>query len=159
MSRRPSVRHAFAHAAALGCALLIAGACGSSPAAPTPTPTPQPAPNPTPAPQFELSGDWERINSSFTTLDGMVVRLSNDGTQAVIVTTPANPFQFQPGDLKWRTIARVSDTRFSFEDLVRQSGSGAMSYVSGFIDAQANGTDIAMTFPTTGTVQQWRKRN
>jgi hypothetical protein len=52
----------------------------------------------------------------------------------------------------------VSNTRFSFEDLVRQSGSGATSYVAGFIDAQPNGTELSMTFPTTGTIQQWRRR-
>jgi hypothetical protein len=113
---------------------------------------------PPPAAPFALSGDWERINSTFVTLDGMVVRVSADGIQAVIVSTPANPYQFQVNDLKWRTIARVSSTRFSFEDLVRQSGSGAMSYVSGFIEAQANGTELSMTFPSTGTIQQWRKR-
>jgi hypothetical protein len=105
-----------------------------------------------------LAGQWERINSSFVTLDGMVVGVNGDGTRAVIVSTPANPYQFQVNDLKWRSISRVSDTRFSFEDLIRQSGTGAMSYVSGFIVAQANGTELAMTFPSTGTIQQWRKR-
>ena len=61
------------------------------------------------------------------------------------------------GDLKWRNIARVSDRRFSFEDLVRQSGSGAMSYVPGFIDAQPNGTELRLSFPTTGTFQEWQQ--
>jgi hypothetical protein len=147
--------------------MLMASVClacgGSSPTSPSPAPVaaaPAPAPPPAPPapPPAVLSGDWERINSSFVTLDGMVVRVSADGTQAVIVSTPSNPFQFQPNDLKWRTITRVSATRFSFEDLVRQSGSGAMSYVSGFIDVQANGTELSMTFPSTGTIQQWRKR-
>jgi hypothetical protein len=52
----------------------------------------------------------------------------------------------------------VSNTRLSFEDLLRQEGSGAASYVPGFIDANTNGTELSMTFPTTGTVQQWRRR-
>jgi hypothetical protein len=158
MSRAlPAARH-------IPTVLLIGllAACGSSPTAPdpapTPAPAPQPAPNPSPAPQFVLSGEWERINSSFATLDGMVVRVSDDGAQATIVSTPSNPFQFAPGDLKWRNITRVSDTRFSFEDLLRQSGTGAMSYVSGFMEAQNNGTELAMTFPSTGTIQQWRRR-
>jgi hypothetical protein len=135
---------------------VLAGACGSNGSV---APSPVPAPAPTPAPsQFVLSGEWVRVNSSFADLDGMVVRVSADGTQAQIVSTPANPYQFQPNDLKWRAIARVSSTRLSFEDLVRQSGSGAMSYVAGFIDAQPNATELSMTFPTTGTTQQWRRR-
>jgi hypothetical protein len=133
---------------------LLGGACGgSSPTAPTPAPPP-----PTPPARFELAGEWVRINSSFAELDGMIVRVSGDGSQALIVSTPANPFRFQPDDLKWRAITRVSATRLQFEDLVRQSGSGAMSYVSGFIEAQPNAVELSMTFPTTGTVQQWRRR-
>jgi hypothetical protein len=88
----------------------------------------------------------------------MVVRVSTDSTQALITSTPANPYHFRTDDVKWRRITRMSDTRFSFEDLVRQSGSGAMSYVAGFIDARAGGTELSMTFPTTGTEQQWRRR-
>jgi hypothetical protein len=44
-------------------------------------------------------------------LDGMVVRVSADGTQASIVSTPANQYQFQANDVKWRAITRVSNTR------------------------------------------------
>jgi hypothetical protein len=137
---------------------VVLSACGgdSGPAAPT-SPTPAPPVTPPPS-QFILSGDWVRVNSTFAELDGMVVRVSADATQALITSTPANPYQFRADDVKWRRITRVSDTRFSFEDLVRQSGSGAMSYVAGFIDAQPGGTELSMTFPTTGTVQQWRRR-
>jgi hypothetical protein len=141
---------------AVSLAAVLSACGGSSPTAPTPQPAPAPQPQPTP--QFELSGEWVRVNSSFTELDGMVVRVSSNGTQAVIVSTPANAFQFWVDDMKWRAITRVSSTRFSFDDLVRQSGSGAMSYVAGFIEAQPGSTELAMTFPTTGTVQQWRRR-
>jgi hypothetical protein len=141
---------------AVSLAAVLSACGGSSPTAPTPQPAPAPQPQPTP--QFELSGEWVRVNSSFTELDGMVVRVSSNGTQAVIVSTPANAFQFRVDDMKWRAITRVSSTRFSFDDLVRQSGSGAMSYVAGFIEAQPGSTELAMTFPTTGTVQQWRRR-
>lgn len=145
-------------------ALMVgAAACGSGPTAPSPspsqpTPVPTPPPPPPPAPQLDLAGDWERVSSSFPELDGMLVRMSADGTQAVIVSTPNNPWKFQAGDVKWRNITRVSATRFSFEDLVRQSGSGAMSYVAGFIDVQMNGVEAAATFPTTSTLQQYRKK-
>lgn len=145
-------------AIALLAACLAGAGCGSGSSPTAPTPSQTVTPPPPPPQQFVLDGDWERINSSFTTLDGMVVRVAAGATQAVIVSTPANPFQFQVNDVKWRTIVRVSATRFSFEDLVRQSGTGAMSHVAGFIDVQANGTELAMTFPTTGTIQQWRKR-
>jgi hypothetical protein len=142
-------------AAAVLLLLSFTPGCTSSPAAPTPPPTPNPTP--APASQFVLSGTWQRTNSTFATLDGMVVEVSADGTQAVITAMPANPYQFQVGDVKWRNITRESATRFAFEDLVRQSGSGAMSYVAGFIDAQPGGSELAMTFPSTGTLQQWRK--
>lgn len=157
------IRHRFLPSPATAIAVLLA-ACvagagcdsGSSPTAPPPPATVTPPPPP--PQQFTLDGDWERINSSFAALDGMVVRVAAGAVQAVIVSTPDNPFQFQVNDVKWRNIVRVSGTRFSFEDLLRQSGTGAISYVSGFIDVQANGTELAMTFPTTGTIQQWKKR-
>lgn len=156
MTHRPSSRRPMVAAAWFAAAALVVG-CTTSPTAPSPGPNPNPVPVPMPVPDFVLSGSWERINSSFVTLDGMVVEVSGDGTRALITSTPANPFLFQVGDIKWRTIARVSPTRFSFEDLLRQTG-GAQSYVSGFIEAQANGTELAMTFPSTGTIQQWRRR-
>jgi hypothetical protein len=132
---------------------LLASGCKSSPTEPDDDDENNPPPT-----RLVLTGDWERINSSFSSLDGMVVRVNSSETQALIVSTPANPFQFAPNDLKWRNVVRVSDTRFSFEDLVRESGTGAMSYVAGFIDSRANHTELNMTFPTTGTVQQWKKR-
>ncbi len=135
--------------------------CGSGPTSPSSgetTPPPAPAPPlPAPAP-FVLTGEWVRISSSAAALDAMVVRVSSDATQASVISTPPNTFQFQVNDLKWRSVTRVSDTRFSFEDLVRQSGNGAMSYVAGFMEAEANGTELAMTFSSTGTVQRWRRR-
>lgn len=150
----------LAPATMAACLFLIACGGGSSPTSPsaTPPPAPSPAPTPPPATQFVLGGEWVRVNSSFVTLDGMVVQVSGDATQARILSTPANPFHFQVGDVKWRAIARVGDRRFGFEDLVRQSGSGATSYVAGFIDANADGSELSMTFPSTGTVQQWRRR-
>jgi hypothetical protein len=143
---------------ALSLATLLSACGGSSPTAPTPQPAPAPQPQPTPPSQFELTGEWVRINSTFAELDGMVVQISTNGAQAVIVSTPANQYRFQVSDTKWRSIARVSSTRFSFEDLVRQAGSGATSYVAGFIEAQPGSTELSMTFPSTGTVQQWRRR-
>jgi hypothetical protein len=148
--------HRHIAGAVLAAIVMSFAACSSS----TPTqPSPAPMQPSAPAQPFVLGGTWERINSSFVALDGMVVEISADGTQALIVSTPANPYQFQVGDVKWRSITRVSDTRFSFEDLLRQSGSGAMSYVPGFIDALNDGAELGMTFPSTGTLQQWRVRN
>jgi hypothetical protein len=107
---------------------------------------------------FSLAGDWVRINSSFGELDGMVVRVEAAQTQALITSTPGNVYQFQIGDLKWRDIVRSAGDRFEFRDLVRAQGSWAQSYVPGVIQANRDGTSISISFPTTGTFQDWRRQ-
>ena len=106
------------------------------------------------APGSVLAGQWERAESSFTSLDGMVIEVNADGTEAVILSVPDNEFQFQAGDVKWRSIEPTGDEEFSFEDLVREEGSGATSYVEGVITVTGDDS-LEMTFPTTGTVQEW----
>jgi hypothetical protein len=106
-----------------------------------------------PSERAVLAGQWERAESSFTSLDGMIIEVQPDGGQAVILTVPENEYQFVAGDVKWRSI-EATDAGFSFEDLVREEGSGATSYVEGVITVTEGGT-LEMTFPTTGTVQEW----
>jgi hypothetical protein len=106
-----------------------------------------------PSERAVLAGQWERAESSFTSLDGMIIEVQPDGGQAVILTVPENEYQFVSGDVKWRSI-EATDAGFSFEDLVREEGSGATSYVEGVITVTEEGT-LEMTFPTTGTVQEW----
>jgi hypothetical protein len=101
-----------------------------------------------------LDGEWERVDSTFTSIDGMVVRV--EGAEAVIVSVPENEFQFQAGDVKWRNISQTSETEYTFEDLVREEGTGAMSYIEGVITVNPDGPSLEMTFPTSGTVQQWQ---
>jgi len=84
----------------------------------------------------------------------MIIEVQADGKEAVIVTVPDNEFQFVAGDVKWRSIEPTEGGGFSFEDLVREEGSGATSYVEGIITVTDEGT-LEMTFPTTGTVQEW----
>lgn len=149
----------------LGIALLLACAvlgCNNSPTAPPPVntpPTPAPAPAPAPTPVvLSLQGSWERINSTFVALDGMIVQTNGAVTRGLITATPANIYQFGVGDLKWRNIRRRSNNEFDFEDLVRQANTGAQSYVPGIIQVQPGGQQLRIRFPTTGTFQQWRKR-
>jgi hypothetical protein len=106
-----------------------------------------------PSERAVLAGQWERAESSFTSLDGMIIEVQPDGGQAVILTVPENEYQFVAGDVKWRSI-EATDAGFSFEDLVREEGSGATSYVEGVITVTEEGT-LEITFPTTGTVQEW----
>ena len=68
-----------------------------------------------------LIGQWERAESSFTSLDGMIIEVQPDGAQAVILTVPENEYQFVAGDVKWRSIEPSGDSGFSFEDLVRET--------------------------------------
>lgn len=134
--------------------LGVALGCNNSPTAPAPMNNPPPPPNPT----LSLEGSWERVNSSFIALDGMIVQTNAGATSGTITSTPANIYQFTTGDLKWRNITRRSDNEFDFEDLVRQANTGAQSYVAGVITVQPNGDELQIRFPTTGTFQQWRKR-
>jgi hypothetical protein len=102
-----------------------------------------------------LVGQWERSESTFTSLDGMIIEVQGDGTTAVIVTVPENEFQFVAGDEKWSDIQSTSEGEFSFQDLVREENTGATSYVEGVITVSDDGNTLTMTFPTTGTTQEW----
>lgn len=102
-----------------------------------------------------LVGRWERAESTFTSLDGMIVEVEADGTTGVIVEMPENPYQFQVGDEKWANIESTDDGEYSFDDLVREENTGATSTVEGVITVQPDGDTLEMTFPTTGTTQEW----
>lgn len=102
-----------------------------------------------------LVGQWERAESTFTSLDGMVIEVQGDGSTAIIATVPDNEFGFVAGDVKWRNIEVLAENEYSFEDLVREEGSGATSYVEGVITVGSEGNTLEMDFPTTGTVQEW----
>lgn len=136
--------------------ICAAAGCNNNPTAPN-QPVPPPPP-PAADPMLSLQGSWERINSSFIALDGMIVKTNASVTRALITSTPSNIYGFAVGDLKWRNITRRSNTEFDFEDLVRQANTGAQSYVAGIIEIQPDGQTLSIRFPTTGTFQQWRKR-
>lgn len=133
--------------------LVVLTACGAE--EPAATSTTSPATSITEPEVFSLVGQWERAEtSSYASLAGMIVEVGEDGTEAVIVTVPENEFQFQAGDVKWSSIEATGPNEYTFEDLVREEGSGATSYVEGVITVTGDGT-LEMTFPTTGTVQDW----
>jgi hypothetical protein len=102
-----------------------------------------------------LVGQWERSESTFTSLDGMIIEVQGDGTTALILTVPENEYQFVAGDEKWSDIQSTGEGEFSFQDLVREENTGATSYVEGVITVGEDGTTLTMTFPTTGTTQEW----
>ena len=103
-----------------------------------------------------LAGEWERAEtSSFSSLAGMIVEVDEEGTTAVIVSVPENEFQFTAGDEKWTTITPGAENEWTFQDLQRESGSGAESHVEGIITMSEDGGTLTMTFPTTGTTQEW----
>jgi hypothetical protein len=88
----------------------------------------------------------------------MVVQVDAGESQGVIVSTPANRYQFQAGDLKWRNLARTAAGEYRFDDLVRQASTGSPSYITGFLEPQVQGQELRATFPSSGTVQRWRRR-
>jgi hypothetical protein len=102
-----------------------------------------------------LVGQWERAESTFTSLDGMIIEVQADGTSALILTVPENEYQFTAGDEKWSDIENTEDGEYTFQDLVREEGSGASSQVEGIITVSDDGRTLVMTFPTTGTNQEW----
>ena len=102
-----------------------------------------------------LVGQWERAESTFTSLDGMIIEVQEDGTTALILTVPENEYQFQAGDEKWSDIQQTSENEYAFQDLVREENTGATSHVEGVIAVGDDGNTLVMTFPTTGTTQEW----
>ena len=102
-----------------------------------------------------LVGQWERSESTFTSLDGMIIEVQGNGTTALILTVPENEYQFVAGDEKWSDIQSTGEGEFSFQDLVREENTGATSHVEGVITVGDDGNTLTMTFPTTGTTQEW----
>jgi len=102
-----------------------------------------------------LVGQWERAESTYTSLDGMIIEVQVDGTSALILTVPENEYQFASGDEKWSDIESTGNGEYSFRDLVREENTGATSYVEGIITVSEEGNTLVMTFPTTGTTQEW----
>ena len=102
-----------------------------------------------------LVGQWERSESTFTSLDGMIIEVQGDGTTALILTVPENEYQFVAGDEKWSDIQSTGEGEYGFQDLVREENTGATSYVEGVITVGEDGKTLTMTFPTTGTTQEW----
>jgi hypothetical protein len=107
------------------------------------------------AAESALVGQWERAESTFTSLDGMIIEVQGDGTSALILTVPENEYQFAAGDEKWSDIESTGDGEYTFQDLVREENTGATSYVEGIITVGGDGNTLVMTFPTTGTDQEW----
>ena len=85
----------------------------------------------------------------------MIIEVQADGATALIVTVPENEFQFVAGDEKWRAIESTSETEYTFEDLEREANTVTESYVEGVISLSEDGNTLTMTFPTTGTTQEW----
>lgn len=102
-----------------------------------------------------LVGQWERAEGDFSELHGMIVEVGGDGTSAVIVAVPENPYQFVVGDVKWDQIEATGDGEFTFQDLVREENTGATSSTEGVIILSEDGTTLEINFPATGTVQEW----
>ncbi len=138
--------------------VLALGACGgettdTTQAAAAPSTTASVAT--TVAEESPLVGQWERAESTFTSLDGMIIEVQPDGTSALILTVPENEYQFAVGDEKWSDIESSGEGEYSFLDLVREENTGSTSHVEGIITVGEDGNTIVMTFPTTGTEQEW----
>jgi hypothetical protein len=132
---------------------LAVGACSSEATDQSTSTTAAPATTVTAG--SSLVGQWERAESTFTSLDGMIIEVESDGTSAVILTVPDNEFQFVAGDVKWSEIESTGDGEYAFQDLVREENTGATSHVEGIITVSEDGNTLTMTFPTTGTTQEW----
>ena len=134
--------------------LALSGCTGSTEVEDASTTTAAPA-STTVAGDSPLVGQWERAESTFTSLDGMIIEVQADGTSALILTVPENEYQFVAGDEKWSDIESTGSSEYAFQDLVREENTGATSHVEGIITVSEDGNTLVMTFPTTGTTQEW----
>lgn len=107
--------------------------------------------------QAPLVGSWQRSGGDYSVLQGMVVEVDEEGTEGTIVSVARNPYEFQVGDTKWRSISAISEGLYRFEDLSRESGTGSTSYLSGVMTLSTDGLVLKMSFPTTGTTQTWTR--
>jgi hypothetical protein len=107
-----------------------------------------------PAGASPLVGQWERAQSTYTSLDGMIVEVQDDGATAVILTVPENEYQFVSGDVKWSDIVESGENEWTFQDLVREENTGSTSHVGGVIVYDPESDTITMSFDT-GTEQEW----
>jgi hypothetical protein len=150
----------FRLAAALVLAAAASADCGdgSTSTSPNNPPAASSTTTTTSVSAFSLTGSWERIDSTFADLDGMVVEVNGAESEGTITSVRSNVYRFAPGDLKWRRIVKRTATEYDFEDLVRQAGSGRQSYVAGILEVQSNPQELRMRFPTTGSFQVWRRR-
>jgi hypothetical protein len=112
------------------------------------------APDTTSAAATPLVGQWERAQSTYTSLDGMIVEVQGDGGSAVILTVPENEYQFVSGDVKWSDIVESGENEWTFQDLVREENTGSTSHVGGVIVYDPETDTITMSFDT-GTQQEW----
>ena len=103
-----------------------------------------------------IEGTWQRLDSPFPELTGMVVEIGSGETTGVIVDVPENRYLFVVGDEKWTDITNEGGRVFSFDDLVREENTGAMSTVSGEMTLSDDGDTLDMTF-STGTTQTWTR--
>lgn len=140
--------------------VLVIAACGSSDdAAPTSTTTTTTvATAPEGATGMErLLGRWQRTGGDYSVLQGMVVEVSEDLEDGIILSVPRNPYQFQQGDEKWSDFTAVSDERIRMRDLSREADTGRMSFVTGVITVTADNDMLEIRFPSTGTLQVWSR--
>jgi ABC-type Fe3+-hydroxamate transport system substrate-binding protein len=133
-------------------AMILLAACGSTSSDTTASSSTTTAPA-----SASLIGEWERTGGNYSVLQGMVVEVAEPGTEGVVVTVPRNPYDFRQGDVKWVSIVERPNGEFRFSDLSRESGTGAVSYVVGFMTLANDGQTLEMRFPSTGTIQVWTR--
>lgn len=104
-----------------------------------------------PPPTTSLSGEWIRISSNKPMYDSMRVLVEND--QGRILYLPDSTPYFQPGDLKWIDITRVSEGLYSHKEL----GSDGQ-YYPGSIRVHTNDSITLVVEPEAmGDRQVWRR--
>lgn len=102
---------------------------------------------------FSLSGEWQRVESSNSSLNGMTVNVNEDETLGTITSSP-DETTFPSGAFKWKNIIKIDDYSYSFQDRL-----GGGTYTESKMFILANGNEIILSKSENNvSVQRWQKK-
>lgn len=105
--------------------------------------------------EYDIVGVWERTESNNPDLDGMLVMVTEEESDGVIVETPSSSFQV--GQLKWQAIEKLTEHEYAFED---RNTLGAYDEYALFILAYGNELIIGnFDESELGSFQRWERIN
>ncbi|MFK7814519.1 MAG: hypothetical protein AB8B59_18630 [Maribacter sp.] len=97
-----------------------------------------------------LKGDWERVSSSNSSANGMIIRVVKNSGEV----TNKSQSPFDVGDIKWKDIDAVDEENYIHEEL----GSDGNYYNGTMIFSQDDTLRISVQASGAGAVQKWVRK-